>query len=108
MKLREGSLRMQLREIVQGLAEQKMKMDESKNAIVQQESVVKKLANTVGTNSDEYGQAKIQLDSMKMGLQQATAAMSVMEMKGVRLRMPWMMLMCQFKIWLTMPGIQPQ
>ena len=45
---------MQLREIVQGLAEQKMKMDESKNAIVQQESVVKKLANTVGTNSDEY------------------------------------------------------
>jgi len=76
------SLRMQLREIVQGLAEQKMKMDESKSAIVAQEKETNRLANTLGKNSREYIDSKAKLDLMKTGLQQATAAMSVMEKKG--------------------------
>ena len=80
------SLKMQLREIVADLAEEKLKMDQTKTAISQQEAVVNKLASTVGKNSDEYKQAKATLDSMKAGLQQATIAMGIMEKKGGELK----------------------
>lgn len=76
------SLKMELRQIVQELASYKMKLDEGKTAVKTQEAEVKRLANTVGVNSDEYKNAKIKLDSMTMGLKQATAAMSVMEKRG--------------------------
>lgn len=80
------SLRMQLREIVQELATQKMQMDQTKIAITQQENEVDKLANTLGKNSIEYQEAKANLDSMKLGLQTATAAMSKMEVEGGKIK----------------------
>lgn len=76
------SLKMELREIVQELALQKMKMDEARAAVSKQEAEVKRLANTVGIKSSEYQEAKIKLDSMTMGLKSATAAMTVMEKRG--------------------------
>jgi hypothetical protein len=80
------SMRSQLREIIQALAEEKLKMDGASDAIRAQEAEVKRLANTVGVNSSEYQESKVKLDGMKLGLQQATAAMTELEKEGGKIQ----------------------
>lgn len=80
------SMRMQLREIVAALAEEKFKMDAASEAVRKQEAETNRLANTLGKNSQEYIDSKSKLDSMTLGLQKAKGAMTELEREGGKLQ----------------------
>lgn len=80
------SLKMQLREIIQDLAMQKIEYDNTAKTIKEQEQKVNNLAKTKGIESKEYKESASELNKMKIAYHNAGVAISEMEKKGGELQ----------------------
>lgn len=80
------SLKMQLREIIQDLAMQKIEYEKTGKTIKEQEQKVNNLAKTKGIESKEYKESASELNNMKIAYHNAGIAISEMEKKGGELQ----------------------